>query len=313
MFNKLNEWKENVEVYRDRIQSGEKKSGRWKKRWHKYSSKLYLFMFFLTVSGFVFFNYSRLFFKDDSPLLDSGIGEISKTKIGSSEAEIVSRKINNSTGYAEVLVHVEESSDQVHKEYVSFAGEVKKEQPIETKLIPISENYYLIQLHGVPKNWKTIGIDFGYNATQKAPTTVEQIEEQSQQKQTDRSQQTSFYWDVRKSKTDDDLKEKPRVKYLADVIVIEEKATRDKQKLLAKSTEKIDSEIVRIDEKVKQETEELIYKVGKEKEDSQTKIAQLEREKDKYIEAKSGIKKEEKLLDEKLEKLKERKEQSTIN
>lgn len=59
-------------------------------------------------------------------MLDSGIGEISKTKIGSSEAEIVSRKINNSTGYAEVLVHVEESSDQVHKEYVSFAGEVKK-------------------------------------------------------------------------------------------------------------------------------------------------------------------------------------------
>ena len=54
-------------------------------------------------------------------------------------------------------------------------------------------------------------------------------------------------------------------------------------------------------------------KVGKEKEDSQTKIAQLEREKDKYIEAKSGIKKEEKLLDEKLEKLKERKEQSTTN
>ena len=97
------------------------------------------------------------------------------------------------------------------------------------------------------------------------------------------------------------------------MIVIEEKSTRDKQKLLAKSTERIDSEIVRIDEKVKQETEELIYKVGKEKEDSQTKIAQLEREKDKYIEAKSGIKKEEKLLDEKLEKLKERKEQSTTN
>ena len=202
--------------------------------------------------------------------MDSGIGEISKTKIGASEAEIVSRKINNSTGYAEVLVHVEESSAQVHKEYVSFAGEVKKEQPIETKLIPISENYYLIQLHGVPKNWKTIGIDFGYNTTQKAPTTVEQIEEQNQQKQTDRSQQTSFYWDVRKSKTDDDLKEKPRVKYLADVIVIEEKSTRDKQKLLAKSTEKIDSEIVRIDEKVKQETEELIYKVGKEKEKKKT-------------------------------------------
>ena len=48
MFNKLNEWKENVEVYRDRIQSGEKKSGRWKKKMAQ--------IFFKIISIYVFFN-----------------------------------------------------------------------------------------------------------------------------------------------------------------------------------------------------------------------------------------------------------------
>lgn len=307
MFNKLNEWKERIEAFRERVQTGEKKSSRWKKRWEKISSKAYVFMGVFTIAGLLFFNYSRLFFSDDSPIVDSGVGEVSKTKIGSSEVEVVSRKINNSTGYAELLLHVDESSDQVNKEYVSFAGEVKKEQPIETKLQPISEDYYLIQLRNVPKKWKVLAIDFGYNATPKAPVNVDQIEEEKQAKQNRRSQQSTFYWDARRSKSTEELKEKNTEQYVADVISLEEKETENRQKLLVTNRKNIDKEIEKIDQNVRREKQEAAYKVGQEKEDSKNKISRLENEKEKYSQAKKDIHEEQNLLKEKLKKLKERK------
>lgn len=53
MFNKLNEWKENVEVYRDRIQSGEKRVVVGKKMAQIFFKIISIYVF-LTVSGFVF-------------------------------------------------------------------------------------------------------------------------------------------------------------------------------------------------------------------------------------------------------------------
>ncbi|NBJ47120.1 hypothetical protein C6N01_12970 [Enterococcus faecalis] len=308
MFEKINELKDYLVNYRDRAQSGEKKSNNWKMIWQKCSTNFCLFMSIFTLSFFLFFNYSRLFFEDDSPLIDSGVGEVSKTRIGSSNVEIISRKINNDTGYAELLIYIEESSDQVHKEYVAFAGETKKKQRIQTKIQSISENYCLVQLYEVPKNWKEISIDFGYNATEKAPTTIEQIEEQNRQPINDKSQQASFYWDARKSQSTKDLTEKTKEKYLIDVIDIEEKLTKQKQKLLVDNAKKIDEEIKKIEQKIDQEQQELVYKVGKEKDNSQYKIYQLNHDKDRYFETKDSIEKEEVFLSEKLEKLKKRKE-----
>lgn len=164
MNEKINSFKERLENFRDRVQSGEKKSNKWKKIWQNYSSKLYLFMGVLTIFFYCFFAFSRNFFEDDSPLKDSGVGQESVTKIGSSEVTILSREVNEKTGYAELFLYVDDGKDLVNKEYVVFAGEVSKQQSVKAKLVPLIDNYYLVQLKNIPKKWQLLAIDFGYNS-----------------------------------------------------------------------------------------------------------------------------------------------------
>ncbi|EOI6023838.1 hypothetical protein ACMUVT_003063 [Enterococcus faecalis] len=94
MFDKINEWQERIETFREQVQSKEKKPRKIQSKFQKHTSKFYILMCVFTICGYLFFSFSRSIFKDDSPMLDTGIGVASKTKIGSSEVEILSRKVN---------------------------------------------------------------------------------------------------------------------------------------------------------------------------------------------------------------------------
>ncbi|EGO5845706.1 hypothetical protein HKH47_002292 [Enterococcus faecalis] len=313
MFDKINEWQERIETFREQVQSKEKKPRKIQSKLQKHASKFYILMCVFTICGYLFFSFSRSIFKDDSPMLDTGIGVASKTKIGSSEVEILSRKVNEDSGYGEVLFSIEDGNDQVHKNYVAFAGESKSKQQIKNDLQEISTGYYLLKLNGIPKEWKEIIIDFGYNEEKKAPTSIEQIEEETEEKQKNQSQQTTFYWDVRKSKNSPDLKEKPKENYELEVIKIEEKEVGKQQKILAENSKKIDEEIKLIEEKIATEKQELFYKVGEEKEDGEEIVRGLEREKETYLETKKKIAEEQELLEEKADKLAEKRNKITTN
>ena len=102
MFDKINEWQERIETFREQVQSKEKKPRKIQSKFQKHASKFYILMCVFTICGYLFFSFSRSIFKDDSPMLDTGIGVASKTKIGSSEVEILSRKVNEDSGYGEV-------------------------------------------------------------------------------------------------------------------------------------------------------------------------------------------------------------------
>ena len=308
MNEKINTLKERLENFRDRVQSGEKKSNKWKKRWQKYSSKLYLFMGLLTMVGYCFVAFSRNFFEDDSPLKDSGIGQANVTKIGSSEVTVLSREVNEKTGYAEIFLHVDDGKDLVNKEYVVFAGEVSKQKTVKAKLVPLIENYYLVQLTNIPEKWQLLAIDFGYNAEKKAPTSVNQVDDKQAKTVKNNSQQATLYWDVRKSKTNEKLTEKPKENYLIYVISEEEKETKGRQAKLATSQEEIEEEVNKIYDKIDQYSEEIQYKVGKEKEETQEEIDRLKRDVEKYDKASDEIKNEQKLMAEKLKKLAEKKQ-----
>ena len=201
----------------------------------------------------------------------------------------------------------------MHKNYVAFAGESKSKQKIKTDLQEISTGFYLLKLNGIPKEWKEIIIDFGYNEEKKAPTSIEQIEEETEEKQKNQSQQATFYWDVRKSKNSPDLKEKPKENYELEVIKIEEKEVGKQQKLLAENSKKIDEEMKLIEEKIATEKQELFYKVGEEKENGEEIVRGLEREKETYLETKKKIAEEQELLEEKADKLAEKRNKITTN
>lgn len=241
-------------------------------------------------------------------LKDSGIGQANVTKIGSSEVTVLSREVNEKTGYAEIFLHVDDGKDLVNKEYVVFAGEVSKQQTVKAKLVPLIENYYLVQLTNIPEKWQLLAIDFGYNAEKKAPTSVNQVDEKQAETAKNNSQQATLYWDVRKSKTNEKLTEKPKENYLIYVISEEEKETKGRQKKLATSQEEIEEEVNKIYDKIDQYSEEIQYKVGKEKEETQAEIDRLKRDIEKYDKASDEIKNEQKLMAEKLKKLAEKKQ-----
>lgn len=59
---------------------------------------------------------------------------------------------------------------------------------------------------------------------------MNQVDEKQAETAKNNSQQATLYWDVRKSKTNEKLTEKPKENYLIYVISEEEKETKGRQK-----------------------------------------------------------------------------------
>lgn len=66
---KILELKEKIFDYREQVQSKSRSKSKFGKKVEKISSRLYIFLFILTIVGYFFFFFSRDIFVDDSPFI----------------------------------------------------------------------------------------------------------------------------------------------------------------------------------------------------------------------------------------------------
>lgn len=307
MNEKIQEIRERIINYREEVIAGSRTSILQGKFSARHSSKFYVFMAFLTVFGTFFFLTSRLMFSDDSPINDSGIGLESAVKIGDTQVEIYSKSYNQKTGYAEIIFTTTNEETNTSREYQSYVGEKKNNVALDSKLLHLFDDYYLLQVENIPRNWRTLVIDFGYVDEKIDLTKDVNITENKEPK----NQQTVFYIDYRKIENDDNLAKKKSISYVAELTEKRIQEIISQRNSMLDLEEKLEDEITKVEKKIEENEGELPYQIGEDKEKLVQANEKLEKEKEKYRSAIEEYQKTREELEEKRLSLIERNKEAT--
>ncbi|EGP4986326.1 coiled-coil domain-containing protein [Enterococcus faecium] len=295
---KILELKEKILDYREQVQSKSRSKSKLSKKVEKNSSRLYVFLFVLTIVGYLFFFFSRNIFVDDSPIIDSGTGTMSTQKIGDINVQVLSREINPSNHYGEFLFEVEGDQLNTNREFQAVVSEEKNKTQLKSKLMKIYDNYYVLQVETIPLDWKNLVVDFGYVETDLADFDLE-----NSTKQKEKTLQTTFNFDYRKVKETNDLEKKSKQDYVIEMTQEQIEQTLKTRNKADKTIEELTEETKKIDQKIRENREEIEYKTGEEKEEYEQANQRLESQKQKYEDKIKEINETKKSLEEKRQKL----------
>lgn len=295
---KFSELKEKIFDYREQVQSKSRSKSKFSKKVEKISSRLYIFLFVLTIVGYFFFFFSRNIFVDDSPIIDSGTGTMSIQKIGEINVQVLSRKVNPSSHYGEFLFEVEGDQFNTNREFQAVVSEEKNKTQLKSKLMKIYDNYYVLQVENIPVDWKKLVVDFGYVETDLADFDLE-----NSTKQEEKTLQTTFNFDYRKVKETNDLEKKSKQEYVIEMTQEQIEQTLKTRNEADKTIEELTEEMKKIDQKIKENREEIEYKTGEEKEEYERANQRLESQKQKYEDKIKELNETKKSLEEKRQKL----------
>ncbi|EOW1885541.1 hypothetical protein ACNZ61_002733 [Enterococcus hirae] len=295
---KLLEIKEKVLEYREQVQSKSRKKSKFRKKIEKYSSKIYVFLFVFTIVGYVFFFFSRAIFVDDSPIIDSGIGTMSRQKIGEINVQILSREVNPSSHYGEFLFEVEGDQLNTNREFQAVVAEGKTRKRLPAQLIKIYDNYYVLQVENIPVSWKNLVIDFGYVETDLSDFDLENPTEEKE-----KTLQTTFEFDYRKVKEVNDLEKKSKLDYVIEMTQKQIEETLKTRNEIDQSVAEMTEEIEKIEQKIRENNDELAFKTGEEKEEYEQANQRLMTQKQKYETKIKELNETKQSLEEKRQKL----------
>lgn len=295
---KLLELKEKILEYREQVQSKSRKKSKFRKNIEKYSSKIYVFLFALTIVGYVFFFFSRAIFVDDSPIIDSGIGTMSRQKIGDINVQILSREVNPSSHYGEFLFEVEGDELNTNREFQAVVAEGKTRTQLPAQLIKIYDNYYVLQVENIPVSWKNLVIDFGY-----VETDLSDFDLENPTKEKEKTLQTTFEIDYRKIKEANDLEKKSKLDYVIEMTQKQIEETLKTRNEIDQSVEEMTEEIEKIEQKIRENNDELVFKTGEEKEEYEQANQRLLSQKQKYEAKINELNETKQILEEKRKKL----------
>lgn len=295
---KLLEIKEKILEYREQVQSKSRNKSKFRKNIEKYSSKIYVFLFALTIVGYVFFFFSRAIFVDDSPIIDSGIGTMSKQKIGDINVQILSREVNPSSHYGEFLFEVEGDQLNTNREFQAVVAEGKTRTQLPAQLIKIYDNYYVLQVENIPVSWKNLVIDFGY-----VETDLSDFDLENPTKEKEKTLQTTFEIDYRKIKEANDLEKKSKLDYVIEMTQKQIEETLKSRNEIDQSVEEMTEEIEKIEQKILENNDELVFKTGEEKEEYEQANQRLLSQKQKYEAKINELNETKQILEEKRKKL----------
>ncbi|NKC68499.1 coiled-coil domain-containing protein [Vagococcus fluvialis] len=228
-----------------KLQEGVNKVKHFGQQLKKMTDKFYLFMLFFSIVGALFFLNSRSLFEDDSDIIDSGIGIENQLNVGQSKIEIIDRKLNSKTQYAEIFLKLHQPVTDVKSNFDAVSGEKSTSTQVNTKVIPLEDSYYIIQLKDVPKDWKLLVVDMGTTGKDfvNLSFNLDDISLDDEDKEEEKTDQTTYYIDYRNMPIDDELEPQTVNGYLQHTTLLE--------------IEKIDKKISETNKKVTQTEEEI--------------------------------------------------------
>lgn len=305
----------NIDVFKQLIVSSTTHSS--KRNWANRESLFYIGMLLLTLFGLVFILASRSIFGDDSELIDAGTGKQSVVAVGSTEVMIIEKTINPETNYGEILLRVDQPVTEVGITYEAIAGENETKTLISSKLSKIYDQYYLLQLNEIPKNWHQLVIDFGYTSAEKPKLNisydVENLEE-ILKKEEQKTEQATFIFDYREMAENKKLIEQTTDDYIVKVTEIEIKNVDELVQKIEADRKVLQKEIQLFESKIKELEDQKIYLTEEQIKQTDSEISRVQQEISSYEAAITDMDKQEAGLQEKKQKLIERHRQSaTLN
>ncbi|MBW9325264.1 hypothetical protein FG877_17230 [Enterococcus casseliflavus] len=305
----------NIDVFKRLIVSSTTHSN--KRNWANRESLFYIGMLLLTLFGLVFILASRSIFGDDSELIDAGTGKQSVVAVGSTEVMIIEKTINPETNYGEILLRVDQPVTEVGITYEAIAGENETKMLITSKLSKIYDQYYLLQLNEIPKNWRQLVIDFGYTSAEKPRLNisydVENLEE-ILKKEEQKTEQATFIFDYREMAENKKLVERTTDDYIVKVTEIEIRNVDELVQKIEADRKVLQKEIQLFESKIEELEEQKPYLTEEQIKQTDSEINRVQQEISSYEAAITDMDKQETGLQEKKQKLIERYRQSaTLN
>ncbi|EHR4850937.1 hypothetical protein KUB85_001273 [Enterococcus faecalis] len=305
----------NIDVFKQLIVSSTTRSN--KRNWANRESLFYIGMLLLTLFGLVFILASRSIFGDDSELIDAGTGKRSLVAVGSTEVMIIEKTINPESNYGEILLRVDQPVTEVGITYEAIAGENETKMLISSKLSKIYDQYYLLQLNEIPKNWRQLVIDFGYTSAEKPKLNIsydvenlEEILKKGEQK----TEQATFIFDYREMAENKKLVERTTDDYIVKVTEIEIRNVDELAQKIEADRKVLQKEIQLFESKIEELEEQKTYLTEEQIKQTDSEINRVQREISSYEVAITDMDKQEAGLQEKKQKLIERHRQSaTLN
>lgn len=237
------------------------------------------YMLFLVIALMtVFFFTSRLLLPDDTPILNTQIGQ--PVPFGKTSELVLERwEYNSVKNFMEVEVGIENFAEILEKEIKIEAitrKDTKKSLPIEVKLQ--TNDKYVLKIKNLPEDYHTVGLRFSFEEVTESGSgeTAEQSTEKNE---------AMIYADYRKIKVNDKLKEKSKTEYLRASIEREIENTEKDIKDLDEKIEKNIQEKYALNRSITTLNEEMKYQIESEKQKTigtinryETKKSDLERE-----------------------------------
>ena len=232
-------------------------------------SLFYKVCLFLTVIGLLLFVVPTFLFGSNVYQKDTGIGVANQFQIDQIQFVQLKRSYNPQRQYAEILLKASESIPNNGKLEI-VAGELKTRQRIETKLLQLSSNEYVIQLYQIPQTWQDIIIDIGITYATDSYKTIHSLEDifkefgQKNQSATERTVQSKLFMAKAKVPKNWSLISKSVTDYQLEMIQLSIKEAQQLVKENQQTISKFLSEIAQIEKQIQVLNKEKKYQTTSE-------------------------------------------------
>lgn len=271
-------------------------------------SFFYKICLFLTVIGLVTFVVPTFLFGSNVYQKDTGIGVANQIQIDQVQFVQLKRAYNPQRKYAEILLKASESIPNDGKLEI-VAGELKTRQRIDTKLLKLSSNAYVIQLYHIPQTWQEIIIDIGITYAADSRKPIHSLEDifkefgQKNQSEKERTVQSKLFMAKSKVPKNQSLISKSMTEYQLEMIQLSIKEAQQLVKENQQTIRKFLTEITQIEKEIQALNKEKKYQTTSEMQATeqliQSKTNRIEEVKEQIQKAESANKE----VQQKIEKL----------
>lgn len=283
-----------------------------KSYFEEHTSFGYQLLFFLTIVLGLFFVIPTVLYGTEEASIDTPLGVKNQVGLSSVTLTLIERGYNPDTNYAEIFLKVNgELASGSSLELI--AGEEKNQVQISSKIIKLTENYYMIQLSDIPQNWRNVVIDIAEITPNDSAVEIldaSRLFENfgvSKKKKEGNITQAQIFFNRKKVAIDQQAKPQNESLYLAKCLDME---IKESNKFISNNNEaikgfntKIETLKTEINELEKQKKYQTENEIKGTEDHIQTKKARIEQLKTEIISAKESNKE----LNEKIGKLNQQK------
>lgn len=207
---------------------------------------------------FIFFLSSRVLFHAPKESEDTPIGK--QISIGNASVKIVDKEFYTDKNILEIDLILDQSNTKIPEDFgVEVVEKTKKKAKFKTELLKVTDKYYVILIHDLPKKWESVSIHFTSEGSNSSSSMMN----------------TNLYTSKYESEIKDSYVEKNLVDYETKYINF---MVTDAEKLIKETSESIRSlekDIVKVENKIGELQADLEFQTEQEKEISNSEINSL--------------------------------------